>query len=141
RIRAVVGGEPVPPELARTLAGRTASLLACYGPTETTVWSTTHAVGRVTTAAVPLGRPLRNTRCHVLDARLRPVPPGVTGELYVAGAGVATGYLHRPGLTATRFVPDPFGPPGDRMYRTGDLASWTADGVLRFHGRTDDQVK
>ncbi len=141
RIRAVVGGEPVPPELAERLTGRTASLLACYGPTETTVWSTTHTVGRVTTAAVPLGRPLRNTRCHVLDARLRPVPPGVTGELYVAGAGVATGYLHRPGLTATRFVPDPFGPPGDRMYRTGDLASWTADGVLRFHGRTDDQVK
>ncbi|MEE1798373.1 amino acid adenylation domain-containing protein [Streptomyces sp. JV176] len=140
-IRAVIGGEPVPPELAEKLTGLTASLLACYGPTETTVWSTTHPVGRVTTAAVPLGRPLWNTRCHVLDARLRPVPPGVTGELYVAGAGVATGYLHRPGLTATRFVPDPFGPAGRRMYRTGDLASWTPDGVLCFHGRTDDQVK
>ncbi len=140
-IRAVIGGEAVPPELAETLSGCTASLLACYGPTETTVWSTTHPVGRVTSAAVPLGRPLWNTRCYVLDARLGPVPPGVTGELYVAGAGVATGYLHRPGLTATRFVPDPFGPEGDRMYRTGDLASWTADGVLHFHGRTDDQVK
>ncbi|MFJ2648127.1 amino acid adenylation domain-containing protein [Streptomyces sp. NPDC087420] len=140
-IRAVVGGESVPRELAEALTGLTASLLACYGPTETTVWSTTHAVGRVTTATVPLGRPLWNTRCYVLDARLRPVPPGVTGELYVAGAGVATGYLHRPGLTATRFVADPFDPAGRRMYRTGDLASWTADGVLRFHGRTDDQVK
>ncbi|MGW7018665.1 amino acid adenylation domain-containing protein [Streptomyces decoyicus] len=140
-IRAVIGGEAVPAELAETLTGRTASLLACYGPTETTVWSTTHPVGRVASATVPLGRPLWNTRCHVLDARLRPVPPGVTGELYVAGAGVATGYLHRPGLTATRFVPDPFGPEGSRMYRTGDLASWTADGVLHFHGRTDDQVK
>ncbi|MEU8786631.1 amino acid adenylation domain-containing protein [Streptomyces sp. NPDC048637] len=140
-IRAVIGGEAVPAELAGTLSGRTASLLACYGPTETTVWSTTHPVGRVAGATVPLGRPLWNTRCYVLDARLQPVPPGVTGELYLAGAGVATGYLHRPGLTATRFVPDPFGPEGHRMYRTGDLASWTADGVLRFHGRTDDQVK
>ncbi|MEK8169061.1 AMP-binding protein [Streptomyces sp. M19] len=106
-VRAVVGGESVPPDLAAALADRTASLLACYGPTETTVWSTTHPVGHVTTAVVPLGRPVWNTRCYVLDARLRPVPPGVTGELYVAGAGVATGYLHRPGLTATRFVPDP----------------------------------
>ncbi|MFH8347731.1 amino acid adenylation domain-containing protein [Streptomyces sp. NPDC018045] len=140
-VRAVIGGEAVPAELAGTLSGRTASLLACYGPTETTVWSTTHPAGRAATGWVPLGRPLWNTRCHVLDARLRPVPPGVTGELYVAGAGVATGYLRRPGLTATRFVPDPFGPDGHRMYRTGDLASWTADGVLRFHGRTDDQVK
>lgn len=140
-VRAVIGGEAVPPELAGTLADRTASLLACYGPTETTVWSTTHPVGRAATATVPLGRPLWNTRCYVLDARLRPVPPGVTGELYVAGTGVATGYLHRPGLTATRFVPDPFGPAGRRMYRTGDLASWSADGVLHFHGRTDDQVK
>ncbi|MFH8409943.1 amino acid adenylation domain-containing protein [Streptomyces sp. NPDC018019] len=140
-IRAVIGGEAVPTELARTLSGHTASLLACYGPTETTVWSTTHPAGSVATGWEPLGRPLWNTRCHVLDARLRPVPPGVTGELYVAGAGVATGYLHRPGPTATRFVADPFGPDGHRMYRTGDLASWTADGVLRFHGRTDDQVK
>ncbi|WP_179079381.1 amino acid adenylation domain-containing protein [Streptomyces rectiverticillatus] len=140
-IRAVIGGEAVPAELAATLSGLTASLLACYGPTETTVWSTTYPVGRVAGATVPLGRPLWNTRCYVLDARLQPVPPGVTGELYLAGAGVATGYLHRPGLTAARFVPDPFGPEGHRMYRTGDLASWTADGVLRFHGRTDDQVK
>ncbi|MEU0280564.1 amino acid adenylation domain-containing protein [Streptomyces sp. NPDC006195] len=140
-IRAVIGGEAVPAPLAAELTGLTASLLACYGPTETTVWSTVHPVGRVTTATVPLGRPLWNTRCYVLDARLRPVPPGVTGELYVAGAGVATGYLHRPALTATRFVPDPFGPAGHRMYRTGDLASWTTGEVLLFHGRTDDQVK
>ncbi|WP_326692090.1 amino acid adenylation domain-containing protein [Streptomyces sp. NBC_01795] len=140
-IRAVIGGEAVPTELAGKLSGLTASLLACYGPTETTVWSTTHPVGRATAATVPLGRPLWNTRCYVLDARLRPVPPGVPGELYLAGAGVATGYLHQAALTATRFVPDPFGPAGHRMYRTGDLASWTADGVLCFHGRTDDQVK
>ncbi|WP_367126086.1 amino acid adenylation domain-containing protein [Streptomyces phytohabitans] len=144
-VRAVVGGEAVPAGAARELAAATASLLACYGPTETTVWSATHPVEASGPAedggTVPLGRPLWNTRCHVLDAALRPVPPGVTGELYVAGAGVATGYHGRPGLTATRFLPDPYGPPGTRMYRTGDLASRTRDGVLRFHGRTDDQVK
>ncbi|GAA1290339.1 hypothetical protein GCM10009579_63510 [Streptomyces javensis] len=140
-VRAVVGGEAVPAELAGQLAAATASLLACYGPTETTVWSTTHPVGARTDGTVPLGRPLRNTRAYVLDGRLRPVPPGTRGELYLAGAGLATGYLGRPGLTAARFLPDPFGPAGRRMYRTGDLASWSREGVLRFHGRTDDQVK
>ncbi|NLU68793.1 non-ribosomal peptide synthetase [Streptomyces sp. HNM0574] len=143
-LRAVIGGEAVPADLAGQLSGLTASLLACYGPTETTVWSACRPVRTTAPAAgatVPLGRPMWNTRAYVLDARLRPVPPGVPGELYLAGTGVATGYLHRPGLTAQRFVADPFGPAGERMYRTGDLASWTADGELRFHGRTDDQVK
>ncbi|MCM3812990.1 amino acid adenylation domain-containing protein [Streptomyces sp. DR7-3] len=141
QVRAVVGGETVPAELAGELAAATASLLACYGPTETTVWSTAHPAGARADGTVPLGRPLRNTRAYVLDDRLRPVPPGTTGELYLAGAGLATGYLGRPALTAARFLPDPFGPAGHRMYRTGDLASWSRDGVLRFHGRTDDQVK
>ncbi|WP_434381859.1 amino acid adenylation domain-containing protein [Melittangium boletus] len=141
RVRALIGGEAVPSGLAEELRGQVTSLLACYGPTETTVWSTTFPVTGATGAIVPIGRPLWNTRCHVLDERLNLVPPGVLGELYLAGDGVATGYLRQPGLTASRFLPDPYGPPGGRMYRTGDLASRSADGVLSFHGRTDDQVK
>ncbi|MFE3453510.1 amino acid adenylation domain-containing protein [Nonomuraea sp. NPDC059194] len=136
----LVGTETVPPDVIERWAGRL-RLLAAYGLTEATVNSTLWAAEPGWAGAVPIGVPDPNTRAYVLDARLRPVPPGVTGELYIAGRGLARGYLGRHGLTAERFVACPFGPPGARMYRTGDLARWRPDGNLDFLGRADDQVK
>ncbi|WP_435021128.1 amino acid adenylation domain-containing protein [Tundrisphaera sp. TA3] len=114
-----------------------------YGPTETVVGCCIQQVGgEADGPTIPIGKPIASTRMYVLDARMRPVPPGVTGELYIGGAGVARGYLNRPGLTAERFVPDPFGKePGARLYRTGDLGRWRADGLLECLGRIDHQVK
>ncbi|AUI58295.1 non-ribosomal peptide synthetase [Amycolatopsis sp. BJA-103] len=114
-------------------------LVNMYGITETTVHVTHRPLEADGTATV--GVPIPDLRTYVLDADLAPVPPGVTGELYVAGAGLARGYLNRPGLTASRFVADPFGAPGTRMYRTGDLLRWTAGGELDYRGRADHQVK
>jgi len=138
-LRAVaVAGEACPAGLVRAWApGR--RFLNLYGPTETTIWATSAEC--VPMGSPPIGRPLAHVTPHVLDAKLRPVPPGVAGELYLGGTGVARGYLGAPALTAARFVPDPFGH-GGRLYRTGDAVRWRPDASeLEFVGRLDDQVK
>jgi amino acid adenylation domain-containing protein len=135
------GGEACTAELvARWAPGR--RMLNLYGPTETTVYATLHECGAGTGQAPPIGRPAAGARAYVLDAGGSPVPAGFPGELYLGGAGVARGYAGRPGLTAERFVPDPFGgAAGARMYRTGDRARWLGSGELEFLGRVDEQVK
>ncbi|OLF09836.1 hypothetical protein BLA60_18910 [Actinophytocola xinjiangensis] len=133
-----LGGEQVPVDVVdRWAPGRV--LLNVYGPTECTIANTLHRL--VPGSPIPLGAPAANSRAYVLDAALNPVPAGVAGELYIAGHGLARGYLRRPGLTAQRFGPNPFGPPGSRMYRTGDLARWNRDGQVEYLGRIDHQVK
>ena len=139
-VRMLVGGEPLSGALARRMTGCGGDVTNLYGPTETTVWSSAADVGPGA-GDPPIGGPIANTVLHVLDRRLRPVADGVVGELYIAGEGLARGYLGLPGVTAGRFVANPFGAPGTRLYRTGDLVRRRADGELAFVGRGDSQVK
>ncbi|MEU6585444.1 non-ribosomal peptide synthase/polyketide synthase [Nocardia sp. NPDC046763] len=136
-------GEELPGRTAQRLRALTgAALHNLYGPTEAAVDVTFHEVTAADTVSVPIGAPVFNTRLYVLDARLRPVPVGTPGELYLSGVQLARGYVARPGLTAERFVADPFaGESGELMYRTGDLVGWTDNGELEYLGRTDFQVK
>ncbi|MFE3634311.1 non-ribosomal peptide synthase/polyketide synthase [Streptomyces sp. NPDC059168] len=139
------GGEAVPGAVVRRVLDACPGLTVVdgYGPTETTTFATRRAFrsGDALPAVLPIGRPLDNTRVYVLDDALQPQPPGISGELYIAGAGLARGYAGRPGATAARYLADPYGPPGTRMYRTGDVVRWSDDGELHFVGRADDQIK
>lgn len=145
-LKMLCGGEALTHELADRLLPRGAGLWNLYGPTETTIWSTAQRVQQeaVTHAGMPvsIGRPIANTQIYLLDKRLRPVPIGVPGELYIGDAGLARGYLKRPDLTAERFLPHPWSSlPGKRLYNTGDLARYRHDGTLEFLGRSDQQIK
>ncbi|WP_326553333.1 non-ribosomal peptide synthetase [Micromonospora sp. NBC_01813] len=135
----ICGGEALPRDLADDLLTDETQLWNVYGPTETTVWSTATVVA--SSGPVLVGGPIPGTRCYVLDDRLRPVPPGVVGEVFLGGAGVARGYQRQPARTSERFVPDPFSTDGERLYATGDLARWRTDGSLELLGRADHQVK
>lgn len=146
-IRVLSGGEALPRTLAKSLfqvAGN--HLYNLYGPTETTIWAGLHQVNNLdlTDEAPPfvvIGCPLANYRMYVLDGCMEPCPPGMAGDLYIAGAGLARGYSNRPALTAEKFIPDPFAASGERMYRTADVARRRSDGTLEFLGRVDQQVK
>ncbi|MGW7052794.1 amino acid adenylation domain-containing protein [Streptomyces sp. NPDC054887] len=141
--RVVVAGEALPGALVerwRVLLGD-GCVVNEYGPTEATVGTCVFPLVEAHEGVVPIGRPLPNMVMRVLDGGLRPVPVGAVGELFVGGTGVARGYAFRPGVTAERFVPDPYGPAGTRLYRTGDVVRWRSDGAVEFLGRMDDQVK
>ncbi|WP_340540214.1 non-ribosomal peptide synthetase [Nocardioides sp. GXZ039] len=144
--RVICSGEELPPAIVSRFFEvlPDCELHNLYGPTEAaidvTAWKCAPSSLDLD-ARVPIGRPIANARCLVLDGALAPVPPGVSGDLYLAGTGPGRGYLGRPALTADRFLPDPYGPPGARMYATGDRARWRSDGVLEFLGRSDGQVK
>ncbi|MCZ2412637.1 MAG: amino acid adenylation domain-containing protein, partial [Burkholderiales bacterium] len=140
-LTALIGGEPLPPELVQPLLERTKALWNLYGPTETTIWS---SAKRVTSATgqITVGRPIANTTFHIVDEALQPVPIGVAGELLIGGDGLARGYRNRPELTVEKFIGHPFSDePGARLYRTGDLARYRSDGEVVHLGRMDHQVK
>ncbi|SNS48059.1 amino acid adenylation domain-containing protein [Granulicella rosea] len=137
-LKVLCGGEALPRELADKLLERSNEVWNVYGPTETTIWSSATRV-QVGTGPLLLGPPIANTQFYILDKHMQPAPVGVTGELYIGGAGLAQGYWKRPELTAEKFVPSPFG--AGRIYNTGDVARWSANGLLELLGRSDFQVK
>jgi amino acid adenylation domain-containing protein len=142
----LVGGEALSvPHVRRAQAALpNTTIVNGYGPTESTTFTCCHRLTEpldASSRSVPIGRPIGNTTVYLLDRCLTPVPIGVAGELYIAGDGLAHGYAGQPALTAERFLPDPYGPPGSRMYWTGDFARYRRDGLIEFVGRTDDQVK
>ncbi|GAB3038737.1 hypothetical protein GCM10027285_23520 [Oleiagrimonas citrea] len=136
-------GEELSSDIARDfLSSSTADLHNLYGPTEASIDVTFHHCEKqAIDSAIPIGRPIANTKIYILDDRMRPVPIGVAGEIYIAGVGIARGYLNRPNLTAERFIHDPFGPQGGRLYRTGDLGRYNTAGEIEYLGRNDFQVK
>ncbi|HCL0960147.1 TPA: amino acid adenylation domain-containing protein, partial [Legionella pneumophila] len=141
----MLAGEALKPDMAPLLRGD--KLYNFYGPTENSIISTWHEFNK-TDAVIPIGRPISNTTCYILDGHLQPVPIGVTGELYLGGEGLARGYLNRPELTAERFIANPFVSEEDkargrnlRLYRTGDLCRYLEDGNIEYIGRIDNQVK
>ncbi|UTR13170.1 amino acid adenylation domain-containing protein [Salipaludibacillus sp. LMS25] len=140
-LNVLVGGEALSEKLCHQLLDEKCSITNLYGPTETTIWSTIMSMSSHVTGAPSIGKPIWNTDVFVLNDHLQPVPPGVPGDLYIAGDGLALGYLNRPDLTFDRFVANPYGRAGSRMYRTGDLVSWQDDGSLHYIGRADFQLK
>jgi non-ribosomal peptide synthetase component F len=140
-LKILCGGEALPHNLSQQLLERCDSLWNLYGPTETTIWSAVYRVKREDGVAY-VGSAIANTQIYILDKYLNPVPIGITGELYIAGDGLARSYFNRPELTAEKFIPNPFSSkPGARLYKTGDLARYLPDGNIEFIGRIDHQVK
>ena len=141
-LRALTGGEALPPNLAQQLARLTGAIWNVYGPTETTIWSSIHRVSGNEERSVPIGRPIANTQCYILDAHQQPVPTGCPGELYIGGDGVARGYFGRPDLTSERFVALPTVTRNDHpLFRTGDQVQFLESGEIEFLGRLDQQIK
>ena len=140
RLKILCGGEALPYDLATQLLAKAAAVWNLYGPTETTIWSTVYPVkeSQRSNSFVPIGRPIANTQVYLLDSQGQPVPIGIPGEIHIGGAGLARGYLHRPELTAAKFISHPN---WGRLYKTGDLARYRPDGTIEYLGRTDDQVK
>ena len=141
QLKILSGGEALSPQLAEQLLGWSKQFWNLYGPTETTIWSTLTQI-ESKQQPVTIGRAIANTQTYILDNHLQPVPIGIPGELYIGGIGLARGYLHRPDLTAEKFIPDPFNhAAGTRLYRTGDLARYRADGAIEYIKRSDRQIK